>query len=144
MFLGEFRHSLDAKGRLVLPADMRAQLEEGAVITRSNVGRYLVGFAHADFEALARRLAEQTAKDPQLRLVEGQTFAKARAVPLDRAGRILIPENLREWAGLESDVVVAGANDHFRLWDADEYEGAAARADALIPELIGQVRDLTF
>ena len=144
MFLGEFRHSLDPKGRLVLPAEMRSELEEGAVVTRSNVGKYLVGFARADFEALARRLAEQTAKDPGLRMVEGQTFAKARSVPLDRAGRIVIPENLRQWAGLSSEVVVAGANDHFRLWDAGEYDTSAARVDALIPELIGHVKELNF
>ena len=144
MFLGEFRHTVDPKGRLVLPAEIRSQLEEGAVLTKSNVGRYLVGFRQADWDARARSLAEQTAKQPELRLVEGRTFSAARRVPVDRAGRILIPPTLRDDAGLESEVVIAGANDHFRIWRPEVYAAAAAQLDALMPELIKKVPELNF
>lgn len=144
MFLGEFRHSLDAKGRLVLPSEMRSELEEGAVITKSNRGMYLVGFPRAGFEALATRISEEASADDDLRLVSDRFFAVARTVTLDRAGRILIPENLRAYAALESDAVITGSVDHFNVWDAAHYDDEALRADSVIPELSRRVRGLNF
>jgi transcriptional regulator MraZ len=144
VFLGEFRHSLDAKGRLVLPAQVRSLLEEGAVLTRSNRGSYLLGFTQDDFADLARRLAEHTAKDPQRRLVERAWFSAAREVEMDRAGRILIPQNLRDFAGLDSDVVVAGVNECFELWDAGRYDAEQAKVGAVISEIVKDVPELGF
>lgn len=144
MFLGEFRHSLDAKGRLVLPAQVRSLLEEGAVLTRSNRGNYLLGFTRTDFGDLARRLAEHTSKDPQRRLVERAWFSAARELELDRAGRILIPQNLRDHAGLEADVVVVGVNECFEIWDAARYDAEQSKAAAVIPEIVRDVPELGF
>jgi transcriptional regulator MraZ len=144
LFVGEFRHSLDAKGRLVLPAQVRSMVEEGAVLTRSNRERYLLGFTARDFDDLGRRLAEHTAKDPQRRMVERFWFASARQVELDRSGRILIPQALREYAGLETDVVVAGVNECFEIWDQDRYDAEQARVAAAIPDIITDVPELGF
>ena len=144
MFTGEYRHSLDPKSRLVLPSEIRAMVEEGAVVTKSMVGRYLVGFPRAGFDQLAGQLAETVAKDPQRRVVERRWFAAARPVTPDRAGRILIPQTLREHAGLETEAVIVGVNDHFEIWDAARYDAEDARADALIPELIQHAPELTY
>jgi MraZ protein len=128
---------------------MRSMLEEGAVVTKSNVGRYLVGFPRAGFDQLAARLAETLARDPasvtmHRRVVERRWFAASRQVMLDRAGRILIPQTLRDHALLESEVVIAGVNDHFQIWDASLYDAEDVRAEALIPELIQHVPELTY
>ena len=144
MFLGEFRHSLDPKGRLVLPSEIRSSVEEGAVLTKSLVDRYLVGFTASDFADLARRVAEETAKDPQIGLAERRWFASARQVTPDKAGRILIPPTLREHAGLENDVVIAGVNERFEIWDAAEYDAAQARAEPLMSEMAKKIPQLRF
>ena len=144
MFKGEFRHSLDQKGRLVLPAQVRGMVEEGAVLTKSNRGNYLVGFTRDDFGRLAARLAEHTSKDPRRRLVERAFFSSARDVEIDRAGRIVIPQNLRDHAGLEGDVVVVGVNECFEIWDGGRFEAEQAKVSAALPDIIQDVPELGF
>lgn len=120
MFLGKHLHSLDGKGRIILPARFREQLAFG-FITSQNDGCLAV-WPGAEFEAKARRIGEQLDGDLEERDRARLFFAGAEAATPDSQGRIAVPLHLREFAGLKREVMVTGAFDHIELWNVDAWE----------------------
>ena len=120
VFLGEYEHSLDDKGRLAVPARFRDELGEGVVITRG-FDRCLMGFPRSVWEALAQQVSSLSLGQGEARNLRRLLFSGAADVMLDRQGRILIPQNLREYAGLGEQVVVAGLNTHFEIWSSERW-----------------------
>lgn len=116
MFLGEHQHSLDAKGRVILPAKFRDQLE-GAVITSETDG-CLGLWPPEDFQRRAEEIRERARGGLVDRNVARFFFANAQEASPDRQGRVTLPPHLREFAHLEREVVVNGAFDHVEIWDA--------------------------
>lgn len=116
MFLGEFQHSLDAKGRVILPAEFRDQLAQGAVIARGLDGCLSV-YPHEEFETLAEQMREKSRRGERERRAARTFFAGAKTVVPDRQGRVPIPQNLREFAALERDVTVVGVDFRIEIWD---------------------------
>lgn len=121
MFLGEYFHSLDGKGRVVMPSSFRHDLDEGCVVAKGQDGQ-LVLFAVDDFEAKAAEVIER----PQNR--GGRRFARtvfggADLQTLDKTGRLLVKPDLRQFAGLEmgTEVAVIGVFDHVEVWNRDRY-----------------------
>jgi len=110
VFTGEYRHTVDDKGRLAIPARFRAQLADGAVLSRWIDGCLAI-HTKAGWDLLSERVAAVPVTDPAGRLFQRQIFAGAFEAEVDRQGRILIPAYLREEAGLESEAVVAGIRD---------------------------------
>jgi MraZ protein len=130
MFLGEYTHSLDAKGRVILPARFRDQLEGGAVMARALDGCLAV-YPVAEFDRLAGRLREARERGGRERQAARTFFSGAVEITPDKQGRVAVPQNLREYAALEHDVIVAGSFDHLEIWDAQRFrtrdqEGIAA------------------
>ena len=120
-FVGEFEHSIDDKGRLAVPARFRHALENGLYLTRG-LDHCLVVWDEATFNAQADDIdnLDWWEKDP--RRFQRRFFGGAlHAVP-DKLGRIVIPRNLREYAQLETDVVVVGLGSRFEIWSAQEWE----------------------
>ena len=117
MFLGEHQHSLDTKGRVILPARHRDQLEGGAVVT-FQVDGCLAVYAPDAFEGMAADVTEAAKRNQRGRDVARAFFANAQNVTPDRQGRVAIPQGLRDLAGLSRDVTVAGMYDHIEIWDA--------------------------
>ena len=115
MFTGEYRHTVDDKGRLAVPARFRPQLAAGAVVSRWIDGCLAI-HDQAGWEALSTRVAALPVTDAAARLFQRQIFAGAFDAELDRQGRILIPSYLRDEAGLAADAVVAGIRDHAEIW----------------------------
>src|SRR5246127_1506153 len=117
MFLGTHAPKLDEKGRLFLPAKYRDELASGVVITKGQE-RCLYLFPHDEFARIteALRTAPVTAK--AVRDYSRVFFASASDEELDRQGRITIPPSLRDYAGLQRDCVVIGANTRLEIWDA--------------------------
>ncbi|TMK18737.1 MAG: division/cell wall cluster transcriptional repressor MraZ [Actinobacteria bacterium] len=139
MFLGEFQHSLDAKGRIILPSKIRSELESGLVITRAPDGCLWV-MARADFYAWADRLRERARMgDPRWRDVLRFIFSGAHEDRPDRQGRISVPEHLREHAGLEREVTIAGADDRIEVWKRERWEERRAAAAARMGEDLGDL-----
>ena len=133
MFLGEHQHSLDAKGRVILPARFRDQLEGGAVMAKALDGCLAV-YSEPEFDRVARKLSEARERGPRERQAARSYFAGAVHFTPDRQGRAAIPQQLREFAGLDRDVIVAGSFDHIEIWDAQRFrerdrEGTAAIVD---------------
>jgi MraZ protein len=131
MFVGEFLHSVDAKGRLALPARFRAKIERGAVLTRG-IELCLQVFPMETWEEKSRELAEAGIDPRQRRLIERRFFAMAFECELDGQGRIVIPARFREYAGLNGEAVVLGARDRIEVWDParwQEYTDAMGQED---------------
>jgi len=121
MFLGQYTHSLDAKGRLTIPARFREALASGAYVTQG-FERNLMVYTTASFERLAQRAGTLTATDPEARAVRRVIFGGATEVELDNAGRILIPEFLRSYAQLEGEASIVGTGEYFEIWAKGAWE----------------------
>ena len=129
MFLGEYEHNLDDKGRLAIPSRFREDLGEGVVVTRG-FDRCLMAFPRAAWEQLARRVSELSLGQNEARTLRRLLFSGASDLALDRQGRILIPQNLREYAGLGDQVIVAGLNTHFEIWALDSWSQVLESLDS--------------
>ena len=116
MFLGEHSHSLDSKGRIILPARFRDQLS--AAYVTSEVDGCLGIWPPEEFEQRAREMKERSRGNLEDRNVARFFFAGAQESNPDKNGRIALPLPLREFAHLTRDVVVNGAFDHVEIWDA--------------------------
>jgi MraZ protein len=116
VFLGEFVHILDSKGRLTIPAKFRAGLDTGLVITRG-IDRCLAVFPISEWEQLAEQVSDLPMTDRRARAFRRLLFANASDVFPDKQGRVLIPPRLREYANLDGEVVVAGLNTYIEVWN---------------------------
>jgi MraZ protein len=138
MFLGEHQHTLDAKGRVSLPAKFRNQLG-GSVTVAQGLDRSLYVFQPEDYDRFMTDLLAKSDFNPKVREIRRFFASGAVEVPLDSAGRVSLTPKLREWASLSKDVVVIGSGDRIELWDSarwDAYNGATAEnVEALAQEL---------
>lgn len=120
MFLGTHAPRLDDKGRLVLPAKFREQLAGGLVLTRGQ-DRSLVVWPAAEFTAYSERLSEASRSDARVRAYLRVLFSGASDEIPDRQGRITVPPALREYAGLDREVIVVGNGTTAEIWDAQAW-----------------------
>lgn len=121
MFLGEFQHSIDTKGRLAIPARFRSKIERGAVLTRG-VESCLYVYPLETWEHKARELDAAILDPRQRRMVERRFFGMAFECELDAQGRIIVPARYRQYAALNGEAVVLGARDRFEIWSPAEWE----------------------
>jgi MraZ protein len=136
LFLGEFEHSIDDKSRLAVPARFRPALEDGLVITRG-LDRCLVIWDVETWRAQAERVRTLNPWQADARRMQRHFFSGAVQAQPDKLGRIVIPQYLRAYAGLESDVVVVGLADRVEVWARGEWErerGEAERDSAELAE----------
>jgi MraZ protein len=139
MFTGEYRHSVDAKGRVAIPARFRLQLEEGAVVVRWLDGCAAV-YPRAAFETLASKVSVLPLADEKARSVSRFLSSSAFDVERDSQGRIVLPGAIRDWAGLGTEAVLVGAWDHVEIWSPDRWAAVQKgmdSADALANQLSG-------
>ena len=120
MFLGEYQHSLDAKGRIILPSKFRGLLADGCVLTRG-LDKCLAVYPPQEWESVSVRLRESSQSNRQVRDFLRIWYASAVEEEPDKQGRITVPEHLREYAGLEREVTVAGVHDHLEIWDRTKW-----------------------
>ena len=116
MLLGEHEHSLDDKNRLTLPAKLRAEFEDGVVVTRGLDG-CVFAYPRAAWEQMADRIKSLDPLSQQARMMRRHFFAGAAPGELDKQGRMVLPPALIEHAGLTREVTVAGVHDHVEIWD---------------------------
>ena len=121
MFFGEYTHSLDGKGRVILPAKYRGRLADGAIAT-SAVDGCLAVWAPEDFEAKAREMQEQARSETRAERDQARAFFSGTVeVTPGPQGRVALPQHLREFAGLDREVVITGQFDHIEIWDAERW-----------------------
>ncbi len=121
--MGEYRHSIDNKDRLTVPARFRELMSEGAYVLLGFDKNLMVMNPNA-FEALTHRLEGMSVTDPLNRSLRRLIIGFASRLEIDKAGRILIPEFLRQTAGLASDheAVLVGQGNYFEIWSPDEWD----------------------
>lgn len=118
MFLNQYRHSFDDKGRLTIPAKFRILPDEGAYVIQG-LDRNLMVLPPDVFRVIYDRLMAMSLTDPSARLLRRIILGNAQQVTLDSAGRILLSQNLREYANLKDEVVFVGQGDYFEIWNPD-------------------------
>jgi MraZ protein len=128
MFLGEYQHSLDAKGRVILPSRYRARFAEGLVLTKGQTGCLYV-YPREEFQRVAQQLIDANKRD-----VARMFFSGSSEDEPDGQGRVLIPEALRRYASLERDVSVVGTGNRMEIWDRARWEQHRAETE---PEYSG-------
>lgn len=140
-FIGEYTHSLDAKGRVALPAKFRQALGKGAIITRG-LDRTLFIYNKGDWEALAHKLVALPLSQSKARAFARLMLAGAGNVEFDAQGRILIPAYLREYAGLKKQAVFAGLYNRIEIWDEDSWKTYKSKTEASGDEIAEKLGEL--
>ena len=139
MFIGEYRHTIDEKGRLALPTKFRSVLSTGVVVTRG-VDQCLFVYAREAWDRLARKMATLPMTQKNTRAFSRLILAGAMDLPLDAQGRVVLPEYLRGYGKITKNVVVAGVYDRLEIWDEklwNAYTKNAEKHSAEIAETLG-------
>ncbi|ULQ60175.1 division/cell wall cluster transcriptional repressor MraZ [Brucepastera parasyntrophica] len=131
LLTGEYRNTLDEKGRIMFPVRLRAGLSSSLLILTRGIDTCLWLFSPEQWEILSAKVMESASLfQAQSRSVLRRLIAPAQEVEMDKTGRISIPQSLREYAGLSKDCVFLGINKYFELWDAEKYEEYLERSEA--------------
>jgi len=136
MFKGQYNHTIDVKGRLIVPAKYREGLGEEFVVTKGLDG-CLVAYPQEEWKVFEEKFQSTSQLSTNVRKLQRFFFSGAADCEVDKQGRILLPAILREFAGLEKDVVFAGARDKVEIWsserwmDANEFDDMEDVADEL-------------
>ncbi len=128
MFLGRYAHTLDDKGRLTIPAKYRGVLAAGLVVTRG-LDRCLYVYPLSEWQQLEDNVRKLPLTKEDARLFVRFLFAEAADCIPDKQGRILIPGYLRDYARLDTDVIVAGSSNHLEVWNAANYQEQNSRLE---------------
>lgn len=141
MFIGEYQHSLDEKGRVAVPVKFRAELAQGAVVTRG-LDRCLFLYTKTSWEAVAQKLQSLPISQSKSRAFARLMLAGAMDVTPDKQGRINLPEYLQEYAGMKKKIIVAGLYDRLELWDEgawEKYKKETEKESNEIAETLGEL-----
>lgn len=121
MFLGEFQHNLDYKGRVSVPKKFRRQLTKGSILTKG-LDRCLFLYTKDSWEKLANRIKELPVTGKDARAFGRYLFTGATEIDFDQLGRIAIPEYLRTYAGLKKETTIVGVLERIEIWDKKRWE----------------------
>ncbi len=121
MFIGEYHHAIDDKGRIQIPVKFRADLLKGAVVTRG-LDNCLFIYTKKEWTVLAEKLARLPIAQANSRAFSRLMLAGAMELELDKQGRAVLPEYLRQYAGVKKMAVIAGLYNRLELWDKDTWE----------------------
>lgn len=138
MFIGEYSHNLDNKGRVAVPAKFRALLKNGSVVTKG-LDNCLFLYPKKQWEVEAKRIAELPMNQSNARAYARNMLAGAMEMEFDNQGRVTLPEYLRDFAQLKKEVVIAGLYDKVEIWDKsawDSYKTIAEKNNTAIAEAL--------
>ena len=125
MFVGEYEYRIDEKGRVPIPPKFRRELRDGVVLT-PGTEKCITIYPLAEWKKLATTLTTGPIARSKLRKLNRAIFATAFSIKLDGQGRIALPIPLREYADIENEVIIAGANNYLELWNKEQWESEKA------------------
>lgn len=137
MFIGEYQHNLDEKGRLAVPVKFRKQMR-GAVITRG-LDHCLWVFNKTEWDLLAEKLVALPISQAKARAFARLMLAGAMEAPLDSQGRILVPDYLRKYADLKKSTIVAGLYNRIEIWDDNRWRNYKEKTEASSDDIAEQL-----
>lgn len=141
MLIGEYRHTIDTKKRLALPAKFRKELGKTVIITRW-LDNCLVVYPEKEWQIMSDKLGKLPASQIEARGFARIMLAGAMAVALDSLGRILIPEYLKKYATLERNVVICGLFNRLEIWDEQKWETYKTKAEKEVGDLAAKLKEL--
>lgn len=141
MFIGEFTHSIDTKGRIAIPAKFRVKLANEAIITRG-LDNCLFVFTKHDWDELAKKLISLPLAQANSRAFARLMLAGAMEAELDGQGRILVPDYLREYAGLAKEGVVAGLYNRIEVWNSEKWADYKKKTESNSEEIAEKLGEL--
>ncbi|MDO5716799.1 MAG: division/cell wall cluster transcriptional repressor MraZ [Tissierellia bacterium] len=121
MLIGEFRHSLDAKGRIIIPSKIRESLGQSFVMTKGLEGCISI-YTLEQWDKIREKLDNLPFGSRESRAAQRFFYSNAVPCEYDKQGRLLIPQNLREYAGLESEVQITGVSRRLELWNPERWD----------------------
>ena len=134
MFIGEYEHSIDAKGRLIMPAKLRDEIGEKFVITKGLDG-CLFAYSQKEWLAFEEKLKTLPLTSKNARDFTRFFLSGAVECEIDKQGRFLLTGNLREFAGLEKDVVIIGVNTRIEIWSKEKWSGYSSDENINVDEI---------
>lgn len=141
MFIGEYNHSIDEKGRLAVPGKFKMELSKGAVVTRG-LDNCLFLYPKKEWQVLAVKLAKLPISQSNTRAFSRLMLAGAMDVSLDKQGRIMLPDYLRKYASISKKVVIAGLYNRLEIWDEaiwEKYKSGTEKDSVDIAEALGEL-----
>ncbi len=143
MFMGEYNHTIDAKGRLIVPAKFREALGDEFVVTKGLDGCLFV-YSNSEWNAFEEKLRTLPLTNKNARQFTRFFLAGAAACEVDKQGRILLPQVLREFAKLEKDVVLVGVASRIEIWSKEVWEESVNTYDTDMDEVAENMENLGF
>jgi len=141
MFIGEYAHNLDEKGRLAIPVKFRRDLSKGAVVTRG-LDNCLFLYTKTEWEKLAEKLSVLPISQSNSRAFSRLMLAGAMEVEIDKQGRVVLPEYLREFAGLKKNIVLAGLYNRAEIWDEEKWKTYKTQTETNSNEIAEKMAEL--
>lgn len=141
MFLGEYQHLIDQKGRVILPAKFREELADGLVVTKG-LEECLFVYTPAEWAKMEDKIRETPLTLPAGRAFARNFFSGAAKGTPDKQGRVTLPQNLRDYASLTKDVVVIGVGGRAEIWDKQKWTKYSKETEAGYSELAEQLAGL--
>ena len=141
MFIGEYQHNLDSKGRMAVPVKFRSGLVGGAIVTRG-LDHCLFVFSKPEWDILAKKLVALPLAQANSRAFTRLMLAGAMDTEIDSQGRILLPDYLRKYADLKKEVVVAGLYSRIEIWNEETWKQYKSKPEAAGDEIAEKLGEL--
>ncbi|MCK9438851.1 MAG: division/cell wall cluster transcriptional repressor MraZ [Patescibacteria group bacterium] len=141
MFIGEYNHNLDDKGRLAIPAKFRSLLKKGGVVTKG-LDNCLFLYTKEQWQKIAQKLSALPISQSKARAFARHFLAGAMDLEFDNQGRVTLPEYLRNFAVLKKSVIVAGLYNHLEIWDADSWDKYKKESEKNSVDIAEELGDL--
>jgi len=141
VLIGEYQHTIDAKGRLIMPARFREELGETFIVTRG-LDRCLFVYPMDEWRTLENKLKSLPMTQANARAFVRFLFSGATECTLDRQGRILLPSHLREHAGITKDVMIIGVSTRVEIWAREQWQAYVEEAEVSYDQIAETLVDL--
>lgn len=143
MLIGEYRNTLDEKGRILFPSKLRTVLQENELVITQGLEHCLMLFTMEEWTSLNAKIMESASLfSAQKSLVMRRFVAPAQKIEFDKSGRLSIPQSLREYAGLKGESVVLGMVKYMELWDAESYADYLAKTESSFQQAAETMSDI--
>ena len=140
MFIGEYKHTIDEKGRVAVPVKFRGKLSEGVVITRG-LDNCLFVYSLTEWDKIAQQLADMPLSQTNARAFSRLMLAGAMEAEIDRQGRIIIPNYLRSFASISKNVVMAGLYNRIEVWDEKNWQEYQKKNESEVENIAEKLTD---
>ncbi len=145
LLTGEYRNTLDEKGRILFPSKLRSELTGNVLVATQSMDRCLWLFTPEGWKELSSRLMESASPfNERNRLVLRRFIAPAQEIEFDRSGRLSVPQSLREYASLSKECVILGVDKYIELWDSALYRAYLAETEDSFREAAEELKSISF